>query len=203
MKLIKVEHVKDERGHNLSWDTARNLFKEIFGEDSYGQPYHGVKFESVTGYSSFYGGVLKGIQMTAGRNSNAVRRRVMINKGGMIDADAVKAKFEELKIEVARQEARMKEINSHQELVKACLDRVMAATGAPDWYEYAHDHNGHLPPIDLASDTPTTVKMEAEVNGTQLVALEQIFGTLAVKVELVVPEEKAVQVYRIMNGETK
>lgn len=195
MNLIKVTQVRDEKKHFRLGDTLRNTLKEVFGEEvsTRSDGYHGVAFKEISdeGYP-FYGNRLKGIQMTVGDYGNKTIRKVMV-KNDMIDADAVKSKFAELKV-FAQAVAKLREESANY-LAKceALRDKIAKAVNHPEL--------GYTT-VELRSTSPEAVKLECTITGTQLTAIEQLLGEQKVRIELIVPEALAVQVYNIMQGGT-
>ena len=197
MPKIKVEQVKEDyeyAGHT----TFKNIFPTIFGVPAsceYHEVIDGVSIspwrENTRSYS-MYGHKLIGIKMEAGSYPNEARRAVKIDKEGYIDSDVVLAKLDELKKIAAedkvRQETYAKQVQTADELCQ----RVKRVVGAPDnWCEE------HETPVQVYPYTPNTVRLEANVTGSQLAGIEKIAGTQKVNIALYLPEEDAIQICRM------
>lgn len=196
--LIKVNHVERDRRHRPE-ETMGNILRQVFG-DKFKMDWHtwqGVKFRAIyTSSYGIYGNRLQGIQMTTGSYGERTIRRVMINKDGCIDTDAIIAKFAELKATAEELEERRKKSAEYQAKCQATKDRIARAVDHPekDYWDY---------PIQLKERSPTEVIIEAKINGSQHQAIDHLLGEQKVKTRLTVPEDKAVEVYKIMKGEGK
>ncbi len=191
MKLIKVHHLKKDDRY-LPLTTLRDILREVFNTEII-REWQGVTFDyiSSSGYS-IRPLPIKGIQMTVGDYGKRTIRKVMVNKDGYINADTLLTKFAELRciveVLVKRQKEQAERISKSTVLWKRIVDEVGYAS---------HDYRN---PISLDSHTPDTVRLDSNVNATQLLAIEQLLGEQKVNVKIDVPERLAVSVYNIMKG---
>lgn len=184
-----VKQVKDNEGRYNNLETAELILKQIFGEDfTYQYRYKGVEIKLITSPSIFYSTPIKGIQFSAGYRDKLIKR-VMI-KNETIDLDALKSKFAEVKKRADQIEAIINESRKRQDRAEALRERIAN--------QVKHNENLEFN-IDLEEHTPDAVKMDASINGTQLVNIEKILGQQSIDVELIVPEEHAVEIYNILN----
>ena len=192
--LIKVNHVVEDN-RNRPMETMENILRQVLG-DTLKATWHdwqGVKFCAIeSGYSIH--NRLQGIQMTVGTYGRKTIRRVMINKDGYIDTDAIIAKFAELKMVAEELEEKRKKSAEYQSRCQATFDHIAKAVNHPerDYWDY---------PIQLRPNNPEAVKLKANITGSQHQAIEQILGEQKVTMQLDVPEDKAVEIYNIMKGE--
>ena len=187
MKMIKVELIKNDQGHVNITATCTFLLGGIFlgyHEDNLSR-YNGVMFRAMTGQSLSHPQIL-GIIIEAGHYKNMLRRRVMI-KDGMIDADAIRAKYEECEAhvaEVAQQEAQSKQRHLAKQLA---FDTVIKELGINPWQS------------NVFSESETTVKMQGRVDWIGLKAIQDTLGTpMQVDVTVSVPVAHATAIYNIL-----
>lgn len=198
--LIKVNQVMERReasdreSYNFTRTTAE-LLGQIFGEKVDTFSWQGVSFSGMHGADyGFNGYRLLGIKMVTGTYGNRTIRKVMIDRNGMFDAEAVRAKFAELRVIADAQEARYQEGRRQRAEASQVLAQIVKEVNHPE-----PDYNS---PVQLQDYTATAVLLRSKANGTQLKAIEAILGEQKLEVRLVVPKEKAVAVYNILANKT-
>lgn len=136
--------------------------------------------------------------MEAGSYRNTLRRRVTRDEEGMIDLEAIKAKFEECRVwaEKAAKSEREEQVSWNK--ADIFCDRVKTQIG-----NYPpHDWNAD---VSIWRRTPETVTLSATgVTGAQLSEIERVIGkTYTVAVRLDLTGEQAVQIYKLLKGNEK
>ena len=172
---------KDESYHK----TFTHLIKEIF-PDIVKDEYNGVKFRYLLSDGVWHHNLI-GISILAGSYPET-RRRVMITKDDMIDDDKIREKYEELKVIAERDRISREKAQNEYKLASDARDKLTTELGLERF-------NSHI-----SSNTETSVKISGEVNGAQLSAISLILNEdLTTQLNgLVVPIDKAKEIYRIM-----
>ena len=107
-------------------------------------------------------------------------------------------KFNEMKEVAKSNEEWRKKAQASQNEAEALRDRIAKEVNhnPKDLYPY---------PISLRTFNTESVRIDAKVSGEQLSAVEKIMGKQQLELEIIVPADKAVEVYKIMfdNSELK
>lgn len=190
--LIKVERVT-ENGKEKIDATKAKLLTAIFpdyAESGYCPKYNGVHFKELT-TSSLFNYHLEGIQLEAGSYGNMLRRRVMI-KGDCIDADALRQKYEELKLHANTVKESEESSAKYRAEVEATYDLVIEKLGLDFAKRWSYN---------IHSDTKTTVKINGTTDWQGLKLIQETLKTpITVSLKLSVPVEHAKLVYEILNS---
>jgi len=202
-QLIKVIQLKKKGGFGDNYDdyaTFKELLPSIFGKpiELNGWKYEGVEIKTLrSNPDSWYGHRLLGVQLTVGEYRNRTFRRVMI-KNDFIDVEDFQKKFNEMKEVAKSNEEWRKKAQASQNEAEALRDRIAKEVNRnpKDLYPY---------PISLRTFNTESVRIDAKVSGEQLSAVEKIMGKQQLELEIIVPADKAVEVYKIMfdNSELK
>ncbi len=208
-KLIKVIQVKDGTGAMARCDiyaTFRQTTTAIFGTKLPELPsiYEGVTIKP--NHSNAWGwglnSQLTAILLSVEDHPNSVRRAVKIDKEGFIDASAVLAKFNELKVIANEVKARRQKSQEHIDQAEALLERVKQSVNYPkkDLMNFFAEDDY---PARLSSRTPETVHLILRVSGVQLVEIEKVVGAVSVELTLNLNEADAIAVYNITKPTVK
>jgi hypothetical protein len=202
-QLIKVIQLKKKGGFGDNYDdyaTFKELLPSLFGKpiELNGWKYEGVEIKTLrSNPDSWYGHRLLGVQLTVGEYRNRTFRRVMI-KNDFIDVEDFQKKFNEMKEVAKSNEEWRKKAQASQNEAEALRDRIAKEVNhnPKDLYPY---------PISLRTFNTESVRIDAKVSGEQLSAVEKIMGKQQLELEIIVPADKAVEVYKIMfdNSELK
>jgi hypothetical protein len=202
-QLIKVIQLKKKGGFGDNYDdyaTFKELLPSLFGKpiELNGWKYEGVEIKTLrSNPDSWYGHRLLGVQLTVGEYRNRTFRRVMI-KNDFIDVEDFQKKFNEMKEVAKSNEEWRKKAQASQNEAEALRDRIAKEVNRnpKDLYPY---------PISLRTFNTESVRIDAKVSGEQLSAVEKIMGKQQLELEIIVPADKAVEVYKIMfdNSELK
>jgi len=202
-QLIKVIQLKKKGGFGDNYDdyaTFKELLPSLFGKpiELNGWKYEGVEIKTLrSNPDSWYGHRLLGVQLTVGEYRNRTFRRVMI-KNDFIDVEDFQKKFNEMKEVAKSNEEWRKKAQASQNEAEALRDRIAKEVNRnpKDLYPY---------PISLRTFNTESVRIDVKVSGEQLSAVEKIMGKQQLELEIIVPADKAVEVYKIMfdNSELK
>ena len=202
-QLIKVIQLKKKGGFGDNYDdyaTFKELLPSLFGKpiELNGWKYEGVEIKTLrSNPDSWYGHRLLGVQLTVGEYRNRTFRRVMI-KNDFIDVEDFQKKFNEMKEVAKSNEEWRKKAQASQNEAEALRDRIAKEVNPnpKDLYPY---------PISLRTFNTESVRIDVKVSGEQLSAVEKIMGKQQLELEIIVPADKAVEVYKIMfdNSELK
>jgi hypothetical protein len=188
--MIKVIRYRDKPASSYSnedyWATFNALLKQIFPDYKERKDYNGVSFEVIR--SESWQPTLKGVSIEAGSYGNKLRRRVMIIKGDMIDDEAIRTKYNEVKIHAEKD-------TEFQKIARNKYDRVQ------DAYErFVNELGLTRYDTDVYSESETTVKLSGRVNWLQLQNISAILDrAIQLSIEVSVPYEKAKEVYEILH----
>jgi len=200
-QLIKVIQLKKKGGFGDNYDdyaTFKELLPSLFGKpiELNGWKYEGVEIKTLrSNPDSWYGHRLLGVQLTVGEYRNRTFRRVMI-KNDFIDVEDFQKKFNEMKEVAKSNEEWRKKAQASQNEAEALRDRIAKEVNRnpKDLYPY---------PISLRTFNTESVRIDAKVSGEQLSAVEKIMGKQQLELDIIVPVEKAVEVYKIMFDDSK
>jgi hypothetical protein len=200
-QLIKVIQLKKKGGFGDNYDdyaTFKELLPSLFGKpiELNGWKYEGVEIKTLrSNPDSWYGHRLLGVQLTVGEYRNRTFRRVMI-KNDFIDVEDFQKKFNEMKEVAKSNEEWRKKAQASQNEAEALRDKITKEVNhnPKDLYPY---------PISLRTYNTESVRIDAKVTGKQLSAVEKIMGKQQLELDIIVPVEKAVEVYKIMFDDSK
>ncbi len=171
-------------------ETLRQVWPD-FPANDWRPTYRGVEVSEICADSGCYHkGPVLGVQLRVDRRIGvrADIRRVMLVVG-CVDTDVLKAKHAELEAIALKQDVIRNEEMKRSDANAECHRRVLNTLGVPDRWS-----------TEIMQRGADTVTMKGTVTAAQLAALEAILGPQTVAVVLVVPEAKAVGVYRILKG---
>ena len=189
--LIKVERVKEKDKERID-ATRVKLLTTIFPdytESGYNSEYNCVHFKNLTS-ASYYNTALLGIQLEGGSYGKMLRRRVMI-KGDYIDADALRQKYEEVKLHASAVKEREENSAKYGAEAEAVYGSVIDKLGL-DFAERWH--------YNIHSDTKTTVKINGKTDWQGLKLIQETLNKpIMIELKLSIPVEHAKLVYETLN----
>ena len=189
--LIKVERVLEKDKEQVT-ATKIKLLMSIFPdytESGYPHRYNGVHFKALTN-NSYFNSRLLGIQLEAGTYGETLRRRVMI-KGDSIDADALRQKYEEVKLYAAD----VKESEDNSRKYRAEVEAIYISVIKELGLDLAERWN-----LNIHSDTKDTVKIIGRTDWQGLKLIQETLNQpIEIELKLSVPVEHARIVYETLN----
>ncbi len=92
MKMMKVIQTENEEPREILFSLLISIFPDFSRSENYLISYNEVRFNYISAGSMWHH-KFSGVTLESGRYGNLLRRRVLMNKEGMIDTDAIKAKY--------------------------------------------------------------------------------------------------------------